>query len=329
MKKYWIAAIVFVLLVFQVITAEAFIIFCFCATITFLCYELYIILYFKSEKFITIKNSIEEHTKKCNELNNHIEDLKEYSVNVKSYDYGKSKIEDNSNFNFKRKEWSKNLKNKYIHHCSSTVCKNAQNQPFKYLCKYFNIKVNENSLEKFENVFNNFSSVEQGKKLLENERNRIVNSVKDSIPELINIFSKKKLIDKLGFENIDLSNLYVPVYSFQYVSAGGNSSFKCEIPLDTKNLEKFINYLDQLIKYKNSIVGQRALMTSKLREKIKIRDNYTCQNCGLSIKDEENLLLEIDHVIPLSKGGITSEDNLQTLCWKCNRSKGAKIMEDK
>ncbi|GED20643.1 hypothetical protein KGI01_23840 [Kurthia gibsonii] len=67
------------------------------------------------------------------------------------------------------------------------------------------------------------------------------------------------------------------------------------------------------------------MMTSKLREKIKERDNYTCQNCNLSINDEPNLLLEIDHIIPISKGGMSSEDNLQTLCWKCNRSKGSKI----
>lgn len=66
-------------------------------------------------------------------------------------------------------------------------------------------------------------------------------------------------------------------------------------------------------------------MTSKLRESIKLRDNYTYQTCGLSIDDEQNLLLEIDYIIPLSKGGITSEDNLQTLCWKCNRSKGSKV----
>lgn len=58
---------------------------------------------------------------------------------------------------------------------------------------------------------------------------------------------------------------------------------------------------------------------------MKIRDDYTCKNCDLSIYDEKNLLLETDHIIPLSKGGITSEQNLQTLCWKCNRSKGSKI----
>lgn len=65
-------------------------------------------------------------------------------------------------------------------------------------------------------------------------------------------------------------------------------------------------------------------MTSALREKIKQRDNYTCRICKLSIKEEPNLLLEIDHIIPLAKNGVTSSDNLQTLCWRCNRSKGSK-----
>ena len=44
-----------------------------------------------------------------------------------------------------------------------------------------------------------------------------------------------------------------------------------------------------------------------------------------SLSKEPNLLLEIDHILPVSKGGLTTEDNLQTLCWRCNRSKGAKI----
>ena len=139
-------------------------------------------------------------------------------------------------------------------------------------------------------------------------------------------FSKKKLIENLGFETIDFSNFHYPVYTFQYISPGGNSSNKCEITLELDNLEKFINYLSELVKFRGTIAGQRALMTSKLREKIKLRDSHMCKNCGLSTEKEPNLLLEIDHIIPLSKGGITSEDNLQTLCWKCNRSKGSKIM---
>jgi len=53
------------------------------------------------------------------------------------------------------------------------------------------------------------------------------------------------------------------------VSAGGNSSTKCDIKLDIENLEKFINYLSNLLKFKESIEGQRRLMTSALREEIK------------------------------------------------------------
>lgn len=145
---------------------------------------------------------------------------------------------------------------------------------------------------------------------------------------MITTFRKKKLVKKLGFDDIDFSQLYFPKYSFRYVSPGGNSSMSCDTIFNIDNLDRFINYLSGLIKFKKRVkAGQRALMTSTLREKIKIRDNYTCKNCGLSTTQEPNLLLEIDHIIPLSKNGITSEDNLQTLCWKCNRSKSNKIIE--
>ena len=36
----------------------------------------------------------------------------------------------------------------------------------------------------------------------------------------------------------------------------------------------------------------------------------------------------MDHIVPVSKGGCTVEDNLQTLCWKCNRAKSNKILDN-
>ena len=291
----------------------------------YVAYQIYSELFFRSNRFKTIKESISEHTKNSNELNHYIEELKGSYINIESYNYGLGNMIDDSNYNFERKEWNKDIKNNQIHHCSATVCKNASSQPIKYLCKYFNIEKTEESLSGFEKVLNDFTSAEQGRNLLQKERDDILKSISKSIPLLIFKFNKKKLSKKLGFEIIDISDSYIPIFSFQYISAGGNSSSSCDIRLDIENLNILINYLNDLIKWRKSVAGQRALMTSKLREKIKLRDNYSCCSCSLSIRDEKNLLLEIDHIIPLSKGGMTKEDNLQTLCWRCNRTKGSKI----
>lgn len=129
----------------------------------------------------------------------------------------------------------------------------------------------------------------------------------------------------LGFKPIDMSTAYFPKYIFEYVSSGGNASTQCEVVMNIENLNKFIQFLSEKIKFSKSVAGQRALMTSKLRQHIKERDKFTCKQCGISVAQEPHLLLEIDHIIPVSKGGLTVEDNLQTLCWRCNRSKGSKV----
>jgi len=48
------------------------------------------------------------------------------------------------------------------------------------------------------------------------------------------------------------------------------------------------------------------------------RDDSTCQKCGKKLLDHE---IEIDHIIPFSKGGPTTESNLQVKCKQCNRNK--------
>lgn len=290
----------------------------------FSAWQTYKYVYYNGDKFNQLKTKLDNYVVDCNDLNAHIEDLKGTYADVKKNNYGLAQLEDNSRYNFKRSHQVESVKSEYIYDCSATVCKNAETQPFKYLCKYFNIEVDEKSLEKFENVLNNFSSIEEGKILLNNELKKIKSSIENDIPFLIRTFNNKKFMRELGFREVDFQTMYFPVYTFRYISPGGNKSTQCNIKLDVKNLNHFVEYLSGIIKFKKSAKGQRALMTSKLREKIKQRDNYTCQSCNLSIRDEPNLLLEIDHIIPISKGGMSSEDNLQTLCWKCNRSKGAK-----
>ncbi len=52
------------------------------------------------------------------------------------------------------------------------------------------------------------------------------------------------------------------------------------------------------------------------------RDNNTCQICGKILLDRD---IEIDHIIPFSKGGSSEESNLRVTCKDCNRTKGDKL----
>lgn len=283
-------------------------------------------IYYNGDSFKELKQSVQEYVINCNLMNQHIEELKRSYVNIaKKNNYGKAELIDASRYNYKRPEQVKAVKSEFVHECSASVLKNAERQPFKYLCKYFNIKADEQTLEQFEAILNNFSACEEGKQLLIKKLEVIKHSIENKVPFLIRIFSMNEVMSKLGFKKVDINLNYFPVYTFKYISPGGNKTSICSIVLDIENLNGFIKYLSDVVKFKKSKEGQRALMTSALRNKIKQRDNFTCKKCGISIRDEKHLLLEVDHIIPISKGGLTVEHNLQTLCWKCNRSKGAKI----
>lgn len=68
---------------------------------------------------------------------------------------------------------------------------------------------------------------------------------------------------------------------------------------------------------------QRKLLTNELRQEIIFRDNFTCQICGKYMPD--GVGLQIDHKVPVSKGGKTVRSNLQVLCSKCNGRKSNKV----
>ena len=285
-------------------------------------------LYFRTRGFKAIKREIEVYTKECNELNDHIEDMKSVDLGFRS----KYK----SNLNYSRSKKGKGKKNHLedLINCDSRTYIFGDKRKFRKVfddtissfCKFFTVEINKETLEKLEKTLNDFLAVEEGKKLLERQRDEIIKKIRKELPYFIRRFTGiQRLSRKLGFKDIDLKDSYFPTYTFGYISPRGVKDDYHDFILNIQNLNELIKYLSQKIKFKKSVAGQRALMTPKLREKIKERDGYTCQICGLSNKDEPNLLLEIDHIIPLSKGGMTTEGNLQTLCWRCNRSKGAKI----
>jgi 5-methylcytosine-specific restriction endonuclease McrA len=57
------------------------------------------------------------------------------------------------------------------------------------------------------------------------------------------------------------------------------------------------------------------------RREVFIRDNYTCQYCGRQSGD-----LTIDHIVPRSRGGPHTWENLVSACKTCNHRKGGKSL---
>ena len=65
----------------------------------------------------------------------------------------------------------------------------------------------------------------------------------------------------------------------------------------------------------------------RLKFKVMRRDRFCCCYCGTSPANSVGVLLHVDHVVPWSKGGETTLDNLQTLCEQCNLGKSNLVEE--
>ena len=71
-------------------------------------------------------------------------------------------------------------------------------------------------------------------------------------------------------------------------------------------------------------IYQRMRTIRCSRKNIFSRDNFRCQYCNIKVKGID---ATVDHVIPRSKGGASSWNNLVTACRKCNIKKGSKKPE--
>lgn len=122
------------------------------------------------------------------------------------------------------------------------------------------------------------------------------------------------------FSFIAENKLYIKGFiEFQY----GKLSYNCKPHLPViKLLQKYGIEFETIDEDNLTIKQQRKRLTSAAKEKIFIRDKYECQYCGS--KEE----LEIDHIIPLSKGGNNDDSNLITACHKCNNLKSDKTLKE-
>lgn len=66
-------------------------------------------------------------------------------------------------------------------------------------------------------------------------------------------------------------------------------------------------------------------LSKSLRFEVFARDAFTCQYCG---RRPPEIVLEVDHIHPQSKGGLDELLNLITSCYDCNRGKSAKVISE-
>lgn len=283
--------------------------------------------YFSSEEFQSQKAELTAVVQEHNDITNYAAEVHSRGL----FDLGASSAggqshlatyQNTSRHNYRRDRNVANFQAPNVHNCSLQLVRNASTDPLTYLMKYFNIKATEETLERVESLGESISSLEGAIANLRAREASITASIDP--PRFIVKHYRNKFMEQMGIELSPITIPY-PVYVFEYVSAGGNSAQRTTVELNSTTIDALIEKMSEKIRFRKSAAGQRALMTSKLRSYIKQRDDHTCQTCSISVAAEPHLLLEVDHIMPVSRGGLSAPENLQTLCWRCNRTKSNRV----
>lgn len=94
------------------------------------------------------------------------------------------------------------------------------------------------------------------------------------------------------------------------------------INTDKPNVEQQIGKVQILEKKKTITAKEKRDISLGLRYKVLSKDRFKCVKCGNSPSTDITCKLHIDHILPFSKGGLTTFENLQTMCNNCNLGKG-------
>ena len=88
-------------------------------------------------------------------------------------------------------------------------------------------------------------------------------------------------------------------------------------------------FVDCVNDVSSALVDEKVVKTHKTSRDVNLRlrfivmkrDGFKCCLCGASPANDSSVELHVDHIVPWSKGGETTIENLQTLCSKCNLGK--------
>lgn len=86
-----------------------------------------------------------------------------------------------------------------------------------------------------------------------------------------------------------------------------------------KSFERMRREIEAFENMEPADIARREQIPQSVRLFVWQRDQGRCVRCGSAEK------LEFDHIIPVAKGGSSTERNIQLLCEPCNRAKGSSL----
>lgn len=127
---------------------------------------------------------------------------------------------------------------------------------------------------------------------------------KKSMPSRQHIVRQLKMLEKKGAISIGDTNREGILYTIVLPE---------DIPLVLEKMSKTVK------------LEENYFTDPDRRREIFIRDKYICHYCGEEVTEKNTTLY---HLIPQSKGGEHTKDNLKTCCLVCNAIKSGKTYEE-
>ena len=107
-----------------------------------------------------------------------------------------------------------------------------------------------------------------------------------------------------------------------YTSPQGRNSYSRTAELSFSELVSALQRMRHQRQHTSHVArrrqAERSKMTNAMRVDVLRRDGHRCKFCGAG---PPAVTLEVDHIVPVSRGGLTQMSNLQTLCSDCNQGK--------
>jgi 5-methylcytosine-specific restriction endonuclease McrA len=160
---------------------------------------------------------------------------------------------------------------------------------------------------KIEYKKNHTKFINTSKEYYANNRKKMKQYYQDNKERIQSVHRKYREENK---EKVKLSNLRYRIEQDAFVKKSKR--------IYKKTLKGKANAIMNQIKRNNQLKNVVYTLTADQWEEIKKLQNYTCLHCG---KSEPEIKLTMDHIIPISKRGDHTKENIQGLCRSCNARK--------